>query len=156
MGTCLRSLGSREGLWARCQLYLGWEIQSSIGLGAEFHTHSFRREKGMEVCVWLLHVFCCKGQRPRYSWDGWLCTVIIKSTKHRGKVTGCETCNLPFLRGIYTAILTGTTSPGNSGCGSSNMACVCFPAGLSWLCHLYVLTQMLGFGPCVNRGVKPS
>lgn len=61
-----------------------------------------------------------------------------------------------FKGNLYTALLTGRTSPGNNGCGSPNMGCVCFPAGLSWLCQMYVPSQMLGFGPCVDRGVKSS
>lgn len=61
-----------------------------------------------------------------------------------------------FKGNLYTALLTGSTSPRNNGCGSPNMGCVCFPAGLSWLCHLNVPPQMLGFGPHVDRGGKPS
>lgn len=45
MGMCLRSLGSREGLWACCQLYPGWEMQSSVGLGAEFTLIPFVGER---------------------------------------------------------------------------------------------------------------
>lgn len=40
-----------------------------------------------------------------------LCKVIIKFTKIRGKVMGCETCNLTFLRGISTQLFSLVTRP---------------------------------------------
>lgn len=89
------------------------------------------------------------------SW--WLFKVMVKFTQNRGKVMGRKTRNLTILRRTSPHPFSlDTTSPGNSGCGCPNLGCLSLPAGLSWLCRLYVLPQTLGFGLCVDGGVQPS
>lgn len=67
---------------------------------------------------------------------------------------GCETCNLTFLRGISTQLFSLVPCP----LGTLGMEVPTWLAFASLLvfCGSVCPSQMLAFGPCVDRGVKPS